>query len=203
MPEMLAKIQWFGHNHHPRLSKSCCGQHFAWDFWIYALGRIYLFIYEGICPDMLMPQDVAVDSHTASSHIVIHLKRSKNYPFGVGAFLHLGATDQLLCPVAALLGYLAVQPQLVGPLLLFRDGTTLSKPRLISPLRQVLQEVGVGLSCYSGHSFCIGAATAAAKLGVNDSMIKVLGRWGIFGIHTLYTDALRTAGTDVVCGVWW
>ena len=93
----------FSHNHHPCLSMSCCGQHFAWDFWICVLGRIYLFIYEGIC--MLMPQDVAVDSHTAPSHIVIHLKCSKNDPFGVGAWLHLGATGQLLCPVAALLGY--------------------------------------------------------------------------------------------------
>ena len=109
--------------------------------------------------DMLTPP---VDSHTAPSHIVIHLKRSKNDPFGVGVWLHLGATDQLLCPVAALLGYLAVRPPLLGPLFLFRDGTTLSKPRLIGPLRQVRREVGVGSSYYSGHSFRIGAATAAA-----------------------------------------
>ena len=61
----------------------------------------------------------------------------------------------------------------------------------------------MGSSCYSGHSFRIGAATAAAKLGVNDSMIKVLGRWGILGIHTLYMDALGTAGADVVLVVWW
>ena len=33
------------------------------------------------------------------------------------------------------------------------------------------------LSRYSGHSFRIAAATAAAKLGVIDSMVKVLGRW--------------------------
>ena len=39
----------FGHNHHPRLIMSCCGQHFAWNFWIYALGRCYLFVYEGFC----------------------------------------------------------------------------------------------------------------------------------------------------------
>ena len=77
--------------------------------------------------------------------------------------------------MSALLGYIAVRPPLLGPLFLFRDGTTLSKPKLIGPLCQVHREVEVGLSCCSGHSFRIGAATAEAKLGVNDSMIKVLG----------------------------
>ena len=60
-----------------------------------------------------------------------------------------------------------------------------------------------GLVCYDGHSYRIGAATAAAKLGASDSMIKVLGRWEILGIHTLYTDALETAGADVGFVVWW
>ena len=32
---------------------------------------------------------------------------------------------------------------ILGPLFLIRDGTTLSKPRLIGSLRQVLLEVGV------------------------------------------------------------
>ena len=125
---------------------------------------------------MLKPQDGVVDSHTMQSHIVIHLKHSKNDPFGVGAWLHLGATGQRLCPVAAFLGYVAVQPPLLGPLFLFWDGTTLSKPRLIGSLCQVFQEVGVESSHSSGHSFRTRAATAAAKLWVSNSMIKVLGR---------------------------
>ena len=41
----------------------------------------------------------------------------------------------------------------------------------------MLQEVGVDSSKYSGHSFRIGAATTAAKLGVSDSLIMILGRW--------------------------
>ena len=75
------------------------------------------------------------------------------------------------------MGYLAFWRPLLGPLFLFRDGTTLSKPRLIGSLRQVLREVGVASSHSSGHSFRIRAATAAAKLGVSNSMIKILGRW--------------------------
>ena len=136
--------------------------------------------------DMLTPQDVAVDSHTTQSNIVIHVKHSKNDPFGVGAWLHLGATDQRLCPVAALLGYLAVWRPLLGPLFLFRDGTTLSKSRLIGSLRQVLREGGVASSRSSGHSFRIRAATAAAKLGMSYSMIKVLGRWLKSSAFTCY-----------------
>ena len=136
--------------------------------------------------DILTPQDVAVDSHTTQCHIVIHLKHSKNDPFGVGAWLYLGATGQRLCPVAAFQGYLAVRPPLLGPLCLFWDGTTLSKPRLISSLRQVLREVGVDSSRSSGHSFRIRAATAAAKLGMSYSMIKVLGRWLKSSAFTCY-----------------
>ena len=41
----------------------------------------------------------------------------------------------------------------------------------------MLQEVGVESSQYSGHRFHIGAAMTAAKLGVSDSLVKILGRW--------------------------
>ena len=158
---------------------SCCGQHFVWDSLDLCtraklLEGIYL---KEFASDMLTPQDVAVDSHTTQSHIVIYFKRSKNDPIGVVTWLHLGATGQRLCPVAALLGYLAVRSPVLGPLFLFRDGTNLSKPRLIGSLRQVLLEVGVDSSRSSGHSFCVRAATAAAKLGVSNSIIKVLGLW--------------------------
>ena len=106
-------------------------------------------------------------THNSSpSHVVVYFKRSKNEPFGVGTSVHLGATGQHLCPVAALLGYLAIRPPVAGPLFLFHDGTTLSKPRLIASLRRVLQEVRVDSSKYSGHSFHIGAVTTAANLGV-------------------------------------
>ena len=132
---------------------------------------------EAFLPDMLSPGDIAVDSHVSPSHLVVSLKRNKNDPFAVGVKLHLGTTGDILCPVRAILGYLAIRPTLPGPLFLFSDGATLSRPRLVDSLRQVLNTAGVDASGYSGHSFRIGAATTAAQMGLGDSLIKSLGRW--------------------------
>ena len=127
--------------------------------------------------DMLSPEDVTVDSHVSPSHIAVFLKRSKNDPFTAGTFLYLGITGDVLCPVSSMLGYLAIRPTKQGPLFIFEDGSSLSRPSLIQSLRLVLRTAGVDDSRYSGHSFRIGAATTAAKMGLSDSLIKTLGRW--------------------------
>ena len=74
---------------------------------------------------MLSPRDVSVDSHSAPTHLAVHLRQSKTDPFGAGSTLHLGATGDHLCPVVAMLAYLAIRPQSPGPLFLFQDGSTL------------------------------------------------------------------------------
>ena len=44
-------------------------------------------------------------------------------------------------------------------------------------MRQALSAAGLDTSGYSGHSFRIGSATSAARVGLEDSLIKSLGRW--------------------------
>ena len=126
---------------------------------------------------LLSVADIAVDSRSEPKALTVHLRHSKTDPFGAGCYIHLGRTYDLLCPVTALLGYLAVRPPTPGPLFIFEDGSSLSRPRLISQLQAALQLAGIPAGSYTGHSFRIGAATAAAQAGLSDSMIQSLGRW--------------------------
>ena len=88
----------------------------------------------------------------------------------------LGEQDRL-CPVSALLGYLVRHGQQPGPLFLFQDGSTLSKQRLLARVNAALACQGFDTMGISGHSFRVGAATTAARVGMEDSLIQTLGRW--------------------------
>ena len=44
-------------------------------------------------------------------------------------------------------------------------------------VREALTELGFNPEEFAGHSFRIGAATAAAQAGIEDSVIRAIGRW--------------------------
>ena len=127
--------------------------------------------------EMLSPRDVTVDSHDSLSIVSVLLRRSKTDPFGAGVTIHLGRTNEAICPVGALLSYLALRGLQPGPLFLFRDSTPLSSQRLLSRVHLALSSCGHVCTGLTGHSFRIGAATAAARAGMEDSLIQALGRW--------------------------
>uniref|UniRef100_A0A1X7TIL8 Tyr recombinase domain-containing protein n=1 Tax=Amphimedon queenslandica TaxID=400682 RepID=A0A1X7TIL8_AMPQE len=90
----------------------------------------------------------------------------------------LGKTDDDLCPVSALLAYLARRPGPgVGPLLIQEDGQPLTRDFFVHLLKEALGRCGIESGGYSGRSFRIGAATSAAKAGVPNHIIKAMGRW--------------------------
>ena len=57
----------------------------------------------------LTTQDVAVDRHAEPSMLRIHRKQSKTDPFRHGVDIYVGCTGSALCPVAAILAYLAIR----------------------------------------------------------------------------------------------
>lgn len=127
--------------------------------------------------DHLCVADVAVDDKKRPTLMRVTIKQSKTDPFRKGVSLFLGRTASDLCPVAAMVSYLQQRGTSAGPLFRFEDGRHLTRGRLVEALRAGLKEAGIDDSKYCSHSFRIGAATAAAKAGIEDSVIKTLGRW--------------------------
>ena len=122
-------------------------------------------------------KDIAVDDHESPSVIRIHLRRSKTDQFGSRVDVYLGSTGDKLCPVAALLAYLAVRGCEDSPLFRFRDCRALTREDFVDKVRSTLSILGYDASIYTGHSFWIGAAMTVAEQGIEDSVIKMLGRW--------------------------
>ena len=73
--------------------------------------------------------------------------------------------------------YLVKRGQEPGPLFQFQNGAFLTRQRFVYHIHSALEKAGVDPTKYNGHSFRIGAATTAAAKGMEDSMIKTLGRW--------------------------
>ena len=106
----------------------------------------------------------------------MRIKASKTDPFRLGITLVLGATQQDLCPLAAILPYVALQGVGDGPVFQLDSGGFLTRERFVTEVRRLLELAGVDPRPYSGHSFRIGAATAAARAGLESHTIQTLGR---------------------------
>ena len=121
--------------------------------------------------------DVAVDDLKKPSTLKVRIKTSKTDPFRVGVDVYVGSTNDNLCPVTAVLAYMVARGKGPGPFFRFHDGKPLTRARFVAGVREALAKAGVDNSAYSGHSFRSGAATTAAKQGISDSTIKMMGRW--------------------------
>ena len=109
--------------------------------------------------------DVSV-SDSRPHMIRVFLKRSKTDQFGRGVSIFLGPTGDDLCPVSAVLAYVAIRGNSPGAFFQSADGLPLTKAKFVARFRAVLVRAGVSTIGYSGHSFRIGAATAASRAGI-------------------------------------
>ncbi len=94
-----------------------------------------------------------------------------------GWSVFIGKTENDRCPVSAITAYLAVRGRTNGPFFKWKSGLPLLRETFVKHIRRALSVSGMDVSGYSGHSFRIGAATAAAAAGIEDSLIKTLRRW--------------------------
>ena len=86
--------------------------------------------------------------------------------------------DVLICPVRALYIYTSNFNHKSGPSFAFKSGAPVSRAFVVvSNLKSTLTFNGLNPNLYKGHSFRIGAATEAARLGFSENYIQQLGRW--------------------------
>ena len=122
-------------------------------------------------------EDLRADHPSHPSSISLRIKLSKTDQGRQGVTIILGRTDDDLCPVAALLNYLALRGNSPGPLFRWEHGAPLAKPKFVVEVRSVLTAANLPAHQFVGYSFRRGAATTAAMAGIQDSTIQTLGRW--------------------------
>ena len=107
-------------------------------------------------------------------YMLLKLKSSKTDSFRQGQSLVVARCSSLLCPVSAMQRYfMLAQPQ-PGLLFYFQSGRLLTQSSVTHLLKDSARCAGLPYDSLKGHSFRIGAASAA---GLPDWLIKVLGCW--------------------------
>ena len=107
-------------------------------------------------------------------HILVTFKSSKTDIFRERHSLVIPRCASLLCPVSAMQQYfILAQPQ-PGPLFYFPSGQLLTRSSVMQLLWDSVRSTGLPYKSLKGHSFHIGAASAAAAAGLPDWLIKVL-----------------------------
>ena len=120
--------------------------------------------------------DVQLEDAPSPKWIRVRIKESKTDRMRVGAFVTLHRTDLDVCPVRAVLDFMVSRASGPGPFFTGRDGVGLTRRDFVVEVRKALVERGIPEAGISGHSFRIGAATAAAG-GASEEEVKALGRW--------------------------
>lgn len=130
---------------------------------------------ELVCPFRMAGGSIlASDVHCGSSAVALLLRRSQTDWLGKGKYVHVyGVPGALIRPVATVREFLVVRLSSAGSFLIQQDGLSSSVFQFCSVFRQCL------FSAYSSHSFCIWAATKAARWGFDKSVIKQIGSLGI------------------------
>ncbi|KAM9321155.1 integrase/recombinase xerD homolog [Gastrophryne carolinensis] len=134
---------------------------------------------ELVSPNKRLPGGLEVgDVVAADEGVVVPIGKSKTDQRGRGVSVFLGRLQHCSsCPAAAFEEFMGIRPPGNGPLLVHEDGSFLSRFQFLAVFRKCLKELGLASGDYGTHSFRIGAATEAARLGLPEEIIKRLGRW--------------------------
>ena len=129
--------------------------------------------------------------------MLVKLKSSKTDSFRRGQSLVVARCSSLLCPVSATQRYFMLAQPRPRPLFYFQSGRLLTRSSVTHLLQDSARCAGLPYESLKGHSFRIGAASAAAAAGLPDWLIKVLGRWSS-DCYQLYIRTPETVALSAV-----
>jgi integrase len=101
----------------------------------------------------------------------------------------------LLCPIAAVMRAMAVHPtkQDYDSMFCWRAGAQtrpMTHSNFVGGFKALVRALGLDWSKFSGHSFRRGGATYCFNLGVDDTLIKLLGDWSS-DAYLLYDETTK------------
>lgn len=118
-------------------------------------------------------QDISV----SESGLMLSVKRSKMDLRGKGVVFSLGVCEQEdLCPVKAIWEYMAMRGTIPGPWFCHSENAPLTKHQFWVITSWPLLEVGLQGTCFSTHSYRIGAASTAAAMGYPPTLSNQTGK---------------------------
>ena len=82
--------------------------------------------------------DVAIDNPESPQTLQVHLKISKTDQLGKEVDVFIGKTDCPLCPVQAVLNFIAIQGVDQGPFFKFKNGNPVTKATFTQHVRAAL-----------------------------------------------------------------
>ena len=117
----------------------------------------------------------------SSSEFTVNIKASKTDPFRKGHILYIFRNNNVLCPYTAMQQFINLRlvksRASIDPLFLMSNNKPLNRSTFLHNFQSICQALHFKVQPLTGHSFRIGAATAAAASQVPDHIIQLLGRW--------------------------
>lgn len=123
-------------------------------------------------PGGLLFEDVVI----ANNSLRIRISRSKTDVLGRGAWVPLRRVQGPVCPVGVISQFLVIRSP-GRHFLVHEDSSPLSRYQFSSVFKRCLSHIGVSPAEYGTHSFRIGAATEAARAGLDNTEVQRIGRW--------------------------
>ena len=110
-----------------------------------------------------LPSRHCLGQQVLSPTIQVHIEQSKVDPF---CQMVKGKTDQDVCPVRAIVAYLAKRSSKPGPLFILSDGKWLTCTIFSSVIDNILSEMQIDKESYNTHGFQIVLGNLSINLDI-------------------------------------